>query len=107
MGLRREAWGKAGSYPPDLMGPHLTPSHMACHRMVTWCDASAVSLGKSGPAREPEDLYAVHHWTRQGTEGFLGHQRCQGPTSGATARRHEALILMGGWCGASEPTPRE
>ena len=51
-------------------------------------------------------LYVVHDWTRQGTEGFLGHPRCQGQTSGATARRHEALILMGGWCGASEPTPR-
>src|SRR5215211_6218050 len=80
---------------------------MACHRMIAWCDASVVSLGKSGPAREPEDLYAVHNWTRQGTEGFLGHRRCQGPTSGVTARRHEALILMGGWCGAAEPTPRE
>ena len=73
---------------------------MACYRMVESCDASAVSLGKSGPAREPHHLYAVHDWTRQGTEGFLGHRRCQGQTSGARARRQGALILMGGWCGA-------
>jgi hypothetical protein len=75
--------------------------------MVEWCDASAVSPVKVGPAREPCDLYAVHDWTRQGTEGFLGHPRCQGQTSGDEARRPEALILMGDWCGASEPTPRE
>jgi hypothetical protein len=75
--------------------------------MAELCDASAVSPKKGGPAREPCDLYAVHDWTRQGTEGFLGHRRCQGQTSGAEARRHEALILMGDWCGASEPTPWE
>jgi len=46
--------------------------------------------------REPRDLYIVHDWTRQGTEGFLGHGACQGPTSGAGARRQEALSLMGG-----------
>jgi len=51
-------------------------------------------------------LYVVHAWTRQGTEGFLGHAQCQGQTSGLGARRHEALNLMGDWCGASEPTPR-
>ena len=51
-------------------------------------------------------LYVVHDWTRQGTEGFLGHSQCQGQTSGARARRHEALILMGDWCGALELTPR-
>jgi|ERR671923_2050623 hypothetical protein len=73
---------------------------MACYRIVESCDASAVSLVKSGPAREPHHLYAVHDWTRQGTEGFLGHRRCQGQTSGARARRQGALILMGGWCGA-------
>jgi len=27
-------------------------------------------------------LYAVHDWTRQGTEGFLGHAQCQGQTPG-------------------------
>jgi hypothetical protein len=75
--------------------------------MAELCDASAVSPVKGGPAREPGDLYAVHAWTRQGTEGFLGHRRCQGQTSGAAARRQEALILMGDWCGALEPTPRE
>jgi hypothetical protein len=68
--------------------------------MAEWCDASAVRPVKGGPAREPCDLYAVHDWTRQGTEGFLGHRQCQGQTSGATARRPEALILMGDWCGA-------
>ena len=52
-------------------------------------------------------LYVVHDWTRQGTEGFLGYAQCQGQTSGLGARRHEALNLMGDWCGASEPTPRE
>ena len=30
-----------------------------------------------------------------------------GETSGAAARRHEALILLGDWGGASEPTPRQ
>jgi hypothetical protein len=44
-------------------------------------------------------LCAVVDWTRQGTDGFLGHDRCQGQTFGSQARRHEALILMGGWCG--------
>jgi len=73
---------------------------MAHHRIVESCDASAVSPGKGGPAREPCDLYAVHAWTRQGTEGFLGHGACQGPTSGSRTRRQCALILMGGWCGA-------
>src|SRR6266496_5233017 len=73
---------------------------MACRRMADLCDASAVSPIKVGPAREPYYLYAVHDWTRQGTEGFLGHPRCQGQTSGEEARRHEALILMGDWCGA-------
>jgi len=74
--------------------------------MVKFCDASAVSPRKGGPVREPQYLYAVHDWTRQGTEGFLGHRRCQGQTSGSWARRHEALILMGDWCGALEPTPQ-
>jgi len=71
------------------------------------CDASAVSPVKVGPVREPCYLYAVHDWTRQGTEGFLGHGRCQGPTSGSWARCQYALILMGDWCGALEPTPWE
>jgi hypothetical protein len=34
------------------------------------------------------------------TGGFLGHDRCQGQMPGLRARRQEALILMGGWCGA-------
>ena len=63
-------------------------------------DASAVSHGETGPAREPWPLYAVANWTRQGTDGFLGHERCQGQTSGLRVRRHGALILMGVWCGA-------
>jgi hypothetical protein len=75
--------------------------------MAELCDASAVSPVKVGPAREPCYLYVVHDWTRQGTEGFLGQPRCQGLTSGDEARCQEALILMGDWCGASEPTPRE
>lgn len=45
-------------------------------------------------------LCAVHDWTREGTDGFLGHDRCQGPMSGLRARHHGALILMGVWCGA-------
>jgi hypothetical protein len=45
-------------------------------------------------------LCAVYDWTRQGTDGFLGHDRCQGQTFGSPARRQGALILMGGWCGA-------
>src|SRR6266566_7696615 len=74
---------------------------MAYHRIVESCDASAVSPVKVGPEREPGYLYAVPDWTRQGTEGFLGHGWCQGPTSGKNARRQGALILMGGWCGAT------
>src|SRR5215216_4005043 len=73
---------------------------MAGHRIVESCDASAVSPEKGGPAREPRSLDAVQHWTRQGTEGFLGHGACQGRTSGASARRQGALSLMGDWCGA-------
>src|SRR2546427_11136623 len=68
--------------------------------MVESGDASAVSRGETGPFREPGHLCAVYDWTRQGTDGFLGHDRCQGQTSGLRARRHEAWILMGGWCGA-------
>src|SRR5262252_7605651 len=45
-------------------------------------------------------LAPLYDWTRQGTDGFLGHDRCQGPTSGLAAGRHGALILMGVWCGA-------
>jgi len=41
-------------------------------------DASAVSPVKGGPAREPYYLYAVHDWTREGTEGFLGHPTMPG-----------------------------
>ena len=40
-------------------------------------------------------------WTRQGTDGLLGHDRCQGQTCGWQARRQEAWSLMGGWGGAS------
>src|SRR3989442_13927083 len=72
---------------------------MAYHRIVESCDASAVSPIKVGPVREPRYLYAVHDWTRQGTEGFLGHGACQGPTSGLRARRQWALSLMGDWSG--------
>ena len=99
IGLRPEARGKAGGHPPKLSSPGLNPWQMAYRRLAEFGDASAVSPGKGGLAREPEYLYAVHHWTQQGTEDFLGHARCQGPTSGAAARCHEALILMGGWCG--------
>src|SRR5438034_8642315 len=73
---------------------------MTYHRIVESCDASAVCPIKVGPVREPRYLYAVHDWTRQGTEGFLGHGACQGPTSGSRARRQGALSLMGDWCGA-------
>jgi hypothetical protein len=75
-------------------------------RLAAFGDASAVRRRKSGPAREPGALSAVHDWTRQGPAGLLGHRRCQGQPSGVTARRHEALILMGAWCGAAEPTPQ-
>jgi len=72
----------------------------ALHRIVEAGDASAVSHVETGPFREPWHLWAVYDWTRQGTDGFLGHERCQGQTSGLGARRHGALILMGVWCGA-------
>jgi hypothetical protein len=45
---------------------------MAYCRLAEFGDASAVSPRKGGPAGEPEYLYAVRDWTRQGTEGFLG-----------------------------------
>src|SRR5215813_7286915 len=64
---------------------------MACHRIVEWCDASAVSQTETGPEREPSDLCETHGWTRQGTDGFLGHSRCQGRTSGLGARRPKGL----------------
>jgi hypothetical protein len=46
-------------------------------------------------------------WTRQATDGFLGPDTCQGQTSSLRVRRQEALILMGGWCGAetTDTTP--
>ena len=44
-------------------------------------------------------MCVVYDWTRQETDGFLGHDRCQGQTCGWQARRPEALHLMGGWCG--------
>ena len=78
---------------------------MAYCRLAEFGDASAVSPRKGGPAGEPEYLYAVRDWTRQGTEDFLGHGSCQGQTPGENARRQYALILMGGWCGTSKPTP--
>src|SRR5262249_48028820 len=106
MGLRQEAGGKVGEPPPDLLSPCLNPYPMACRRMAAWGDASAVRPGNGGAGRERYELDAVPAWTRQGTEGFLGHRRGQGETSGAAARRHEAVILMGDWCGASELTPR-
>src|SRR6266436_6197498 len=73
---------------------------MVYRRMAELCDASAMSPVKVGPAREPGYLYAVHDWTRQGTEGFLGHGACQGQPSGSRARRQRALSLMRDWCGA-------
>ena len=51
-------------------------------------DASAVSHADTGPAREPRDLSEGHDWTRQGTDGFLGHTACQGQTGGSSASRH-------------------
>jgi hypothetical protein len=55
---------------------------------------------ETGPFRKPGHLCASLRLTRQGTDGVLGHDRCQGQTSGLRARRQEALILRGGWCGA-------
>src|SRR5215217_5506349 len=98
----RSPWGKVGGQPPVLIRPSLNSSQMAGHRLVESCDASAVSPRKGGPVREPRYLYAVHDWTRQGTEGFLGHRVCEGPTSGSRARRQCALSLMGDWCGTQE-----
>jgi hypothetical protein len=39
----------------------------------------------------------VSGWTRQGTDGVLEHDRCEGQTLGWPARRPEALLLRGGW----------
>jgi|RhiMetdeSRZDD1v2_1073273.scaffolds.fasta_scaffold713590_2 hypothetical protein len=73
---------------------------MASLRVMESGDASAVSQVETGPAREPWHLCAVADWTRQGTDGFLGHDKCQGQTFGWQARRQGALSLMGVWCGA-------
>jgi hypothetical protein len=50
--------------------------------MVASGDASAVSHGETGPFREPWHVCAVAAGTRQGTDGFLGHDRGQGQTFG-------------------------
>jgi hypothetical protein len=45
---------------------------------------------------------ACHDWTRQGTEGFLGHKVCQGPDTWLQSEASRgALILMGVWCVAT------
>lgn len=41
-----------------------------------------------------------------GNQGFSGAHKCQGQMSGEHARYQYALILMGDWCGALQPTPR-
>ena len=74
--------------------------------MVESGDASAVSQRDTGPRREPGPLSASGDGTRQGPDGCLGPRRCQGQPSGLEARRHGAVLLRGGWCGAERPTPR-
>jgi len=61
-----------------LISPGLNLSSRAYHWTVESCDASAVSLRKVGPAREPHDLYAVHVWTRAGNRGFSGARSVPG-----------------------------
>src|SRR5262245_7149524 len=80
---------------------------MAYHRSVESGDASAMSHKKTGPFGEPEHLCVVSDWIWQGTDGFLGHGRCQGRTVGLGASRHEALILMGLGAAPTRPTPGE
>jgi len=64
------------------MRPDLPPCQRASHRRVASGDASAVRHGATGPCREPGHVCAGDDWTRQGTDGFLGHDRCQGQRSG-------------------------
>jgi hypothetical protein len=90
--VHNQACDASCSQPLDSLASHLRGASG---------DASAVSQRQPGPTREPWHVYAVSDWRRQGPDGFLGHPRCQGPPSGLRARRHEALILMGGWCGAN------
>ena len=100
-------WGKSGvrpipsdasQAPPRTDG--LPPLGLMGRRLCREPDTRWTRAG------EPCALSAVHAWPRQGPEGVLGQAPCQGPMSGAAARRHEALNLMGDWGGASEPTPR-
>ena len=100
MGLRWETGRKNGCEPYRVMRPALNPCQRASLRVMESGDASAVSPRETGPAREPWHVCAGADWTRQGTDGFLGHERCQGQTCGWQARRPEALSLRGGWCGA-------
>src|SRR5262245_12538599 len=94
----RRVGNRVGNHAFDASRPQ--PRTDGLHRIVESGDASAVSHGETGPFREPYHWCTVYDGTRQGTAGFLGHDRCQGQTCGSPARRHEALILMGGWCGA-------
>jgi hypothetical protein len=92
---RSHRWGEAGgpviqwltAILPDWSQSHPVYEGVPLHPM-RGCDASAVSHADTGPAREPYNLSEGHDWTRQGTDGFLGHATCQGQTLGFTARRH-------------------
>ena len=73
---------------------------MACHRIVESGDASAVSHRETGPTREPWHFEQYTIGRGRELTVFWG-------TTGARGRRlacgrdvMEALILMGGWCGA-------
>ena len=73
---------------PDWSQPHPLRAGLPQNPMMGGGDASAVSYAETGPAREPRDLSEGHNWTRQGTDGFLGHTACQGQTVGSSASRH-------------------
>src|SRR5262245_60872506 len=54
----------------------------------------------NGPPKGARALVSRTAWPRQGTDGLLGHERCQGQTSGLAAGRQGALSLRGGGGGA-------
>jgi hypothetical protein len=81
------------SSSPQPITKGLPPDYGAWRRL--WREPEG-----NGPPKGARAFVNRTEWTRQGPDGFLGHARGQGQTSGLEARRQGALILRGGWCGA-------
>ena len=52
------------------------------------------------PATGATRSVRFYSWTRSGTDGFLGHRRCQGVAGLLWVRPRQLLIQMGVWCGS-------